>query len=61
MKIQAATKDIASWGNSILSLKTCLEEESTQKDKERGGKNGGRHVAHITFRPNLSTLPSRSQ
>jgi len=36
MKIQATYEDITSLGNSVPSTKTSLEEETTQKVKEKG-------------------------
>ena len=36
IKIQEAFEDLKSWGNSIPSPKTSLEEENSQKDEEKG-------------------------
>jgi len=36
MKIQGASEDITSWGNSIPSPTKNPEEENTKKDEEKG-------------------------
>jgi len=36
MKIRETSEYITNWGNSVLSSKANSEEESTQKDEEKG-------------------------